>query len=197
MIDIAVLASGTGTNLAALLEVPEVRDRVTAVVSDKADAGALERARQAGIPVRVVSYASFPDRRAFSVAVADAVEDSGAKGVVLAGFMRILSPEFIDRFRGRVLNVHPSLPPLFPGARAVEAALEAGVGVTGVSVHFVDELVDHGPVIRQVEVPVLPGDDAGSLHERIKAVEHRIYPEVVARFVAGRIAQVGDRVVES
>ena len=79
----------------------------------------------------------------------------------------------------------------------IEAALEAGVGVTGVSVHFVDELVDHGPVIRQVEVPVLPGDDAGSLHERIKAVEHRIYPEVVARFVAGRIAQVGDRVVES
>lgn len=197
MIDIAVLASGSGTNLAALLEVPEVRERVMIVISDRADAGALVRAREAGINARVVSYRSFPDRRTFSIAVADAVEDSGAKGVVLAGFMRILSPEFIDRFPGRVLNVHPSLLPLFPGARAVEAALEAGVDVTGVTVHFVDEQVDHGPVIEQVEVPVLPGDDAGTLHERIKAVEHRIYPEIVSRFVTGRLWQDGDRVAES
>lgn len=197
MIDIAVLASGSGTNLQALLDAPEVRGRIVLVVSDRADAGALDRAGVAGIRTAVIPFSAFPDRRSFSIAVADAVEGAGAKGVVLAGFMRVLSAEFIDRFPGRILNVHPSLLPLFPGARAVEAALDAGVSVTGVTVHFVDEKVDHGPTLRQVEVPVLPGDDAETLHARIKDVEHRIYPEVVARFVAGRVALIGDRVVES
>lgn len=195
MIDIAVLASGTGTNLAALLDLPEVREHICLVVSDRADAGALDLARRAGIPARVVQFGDFPDRRSFSLAVADAVEQAGAKGVVLAGFMRILSPEFCDRFPGRILNIHPSLLPRFPGARAVEAALEAGVEVTGVTVHFVDEQVDHGPVIRQEEVPVFPDDDADTLHQRIKTVEHRIYPEVVAQFVSGRLRLDGDRVV--
>lgn len=197
MIDIAVLASGSGTNLQALLDAPEVRDRVRLVVSDRSDAGALVRARAVDIPARVVPFASFPDRRAFSIAVADAVEESGAKGVVLAGFMRVLSAEFVDRFGGRILNVHPSLLPRFPGARAVEAALEAGVDITGVTVHFVDEKVDHGPTVSQIEVPVLAGDNVESLHARIKEVEHRIYPEVVGRFVAGRLSVDDDRVIES
>ncbi len=197
MIDIAVLASGSGTNLQALLDAPEVRKHVVLVISDKPDAGALDRAAKAGLPTRVIQFQDYEDRRAFSLAIADAVEDSGAKGVALAGFMRVLSAECIDRFPGRILNVHPSLLPLFPGARAVEAALEAGVPMTGVTVHFVDEKVDHGPAIRQVEVPVLPGDDPETLHARIKDVEHRIYPEVVARFVSGRISLDGDRLVES
>ncbi len=197
MIDIAVLASGSGTNLQALIDAPGIRDHIRLVLSDRADAGALHRARAAGIGAIVVPFDSFPDRRSFSVAVADAVEDSGAKGVVLAGFMRVLSAEFIDRFPGRILNVHPSLLPKFPGARAVEAALEAGVEMTGVTVHFVDEKVDHGPTVCQVEVPVMPGDDVASLHARIKEVEHRIYPEVVGRFVAGGVSLDGDRLVES
>lgn len=197
MIDIAVLASGSGTNLQALLDAPGVCGHITLVVSDRPDAGALHRALAVGIPTRVVPFSAFPDRRSFSLAVADEVDESGAKGVVLAGFMKVLSAEFIDRFPGRILNVHPSLLPLFPGARAVEAALEAGVEATGVTVHFVDEKIDHGPTVCQVEVPVLPGDDAASLHARIKEVEHRIYPEVVGRFVAGRISLDGDRVVES
>lgn len=195
MIDIAVLASGTGTNLAALLESPEVRDHIRVVVSDRAGVGALDLAGRAGIPARIVPFGGFPDRRSFSLAVADAIEEAGAKGVVLAGFMRILAPEFVERFPGRILNIHPSLLPLFPGARAVEAALEAGVDVTGVTVHFVDEEVDHGPIVRQVDVPVLPGDDPETLHRRIKTVEHRIYPEVVAAFVSGRLRLEGDRVV--
>ncbi len=196
MIDIAVLASGSGTNLQALLDAPDVRPHVVLVISDKPGAGALERAQTAGIPCRVVQFTSYADRRAFSAAIADAVEESGAKGVVFAGFMRVLSADFVDRFPGHIINVHPSLLPLFPGARAVEAALAAGVATTGVTVHFVDEKVDHGPAIRQVEVPVLPDDDVETLHDRIKEVEHRIYPEVVARFVAGRISIDGDRLGE-
>ncbi len=129
------------------------------------------------------------------MAVADVIEASGAKGVVLAGFMRILSPEFIARFPDRILNVHPSMLPSFPGARAVEDALAHGVRVTGVTVHFVDEQVDHGPVIAQVPVEVEEGDDAGSLHRRIQTVEHDLYPRVVQAFLAGDIYVVDGRVV--
>lgn len=195
MIEIAVLASGSGTNLQALLDTPEVRERICVVVSDRPAVGALNRAERAGIATRVVTFEDFTDRAEFSNAVADAVEGSGAKGVVFAGFMRVLSPVFIDRFPGRILNVHPSLLPRFPGARAVEAALEAGVEMTGVTVHFVDELVDHGPIVSQHEVPVLPGDDPETLHARIKEVEHQVYPEVVKRFVTGRLWLEGNRVV--
>jgi phosphoribosylglycinamide formyltransferase 1 len=195
MIDIAVLASGSGTNLQALIDTPEVRSRIVLVLTDRDGVRALDRARAAEIPTAVVPFAEFSDRADFSRAVADTVEASGAKGVVLAGFMRILSPEFVERFPGRILNIHPSLLPRFPGARAVEAALEAGVETTGVTVHFVDEEVDHGPVIRQEEVSVLPGDDAGTLHARIQEVEHRLYPEVVAAFVGGDLRLEGERVV--
>lgn len=135
----------------------------------------------------MVSWGDYRSRSDFSSSLADAVEDSGAKGVVLAGFMRILSPSFIDRFPGRILNVHPSLLPAFPGARAVEMALDHGVKVTGVTVHVVDEKVDHGPIVAQRSVEVLPNDTVVSLHERIKEVEHDIFPQVVAAFVAERL----------
>jgi phosphoribosylglycinamide formyltransferase 1 len=190
-----VLASGSGTNLQALLNVAGIKSQIAVVVSDRPDAGALTRASSAGIPTAVVRYRDYPDRASFSMAVADVIEASGAKGVVLAGFMRILSPEFIARFPDRILNVHPSLLPAFPGARAVEDALAHGVRVTGVTVHFVDEQVDHGPVIAQVPVEVEEGDDARSLHRRIQTVEHDLYPRVVQAFLAGDIYVVDGRVV--
>lgn len=144
----------------------------------------------------MVRWGDFTDRDAFSMALADAVEEAGAKGVVLAGFMRILAPSFVDRFPDRILNVHPSILPAFPGAHAVEHALEHGVKLTGVTVHFVDERVDHGPIIAQVPVEVLSDDTVESLHARIKVEEHRVYPEVVEAFVTGKLT-VADRTVIS
>lgn len=154
----------------------------------------MSRAKDFRIQAAVVHWAEYPDRDGFSSAVADAVEDSGAKGVVLAGFMRILSPSFIDRFPNRILNIHPSLLPAFPGAHAVENALEHRVAVTGVTVHFVDEQVDHGPIIAQRPVPVEPGDTEESLHARIQAEEHELYPQVVAAFINGNL-EVDGRMV--
>jgi phosphoribosylglycinamide formyltransferase-1 len=164
------------------------------VVSDRWGAGALERAERVGIPIAVAPYREYPDRDSFSAALADIVEGSGAKGVVLAGFMRVLTPPFLDRFPGRILNIHPSLLPAFPGARAVEMALAAGVKVTGVTVHFVDEQVDHGPIVAQEPVRVEPGDTVDSLHARIQTVEHRLYPEVIRAFVAGELRLEGSKV---
>jgi len=193
-IDIAVLASGSGTNLQALIDTPSIRPRIALVLSDRSDAGAVDRAGASDIPTAIVPWSDHPDRYAFSATVADRVETSGAKGVVLAGFMRILSPAFVDRFPRRVINVHPSLLPAFPGAHAVQNALEHGVTTTGVTVHFVDEEVDHGPIITQVPVPVEPGDDVATLHARIQVEEHRVYPRVVEAFVEGRLVVEGRRV---
>lgn len=151
----------------------------------------MTRAVEAGIETAVVGWGDHPDRETFSSALADAVEQSGAKGVVMAGFMRILTPTFIGRFPGRILNIHPSLLPSFPGARALEHALEHRVKLTGVTVHFVDEEVDHGPIIAQVAVPVLPGDTVESLHSRIQTAEHSLYPTVVEAFVQGRLTAEG------
>ncbi len=193
-IDIAVLASGSGTNLQALIDDPVVRPHIALVVSDNAQARSLHRAGAAGIPSVVLSWGEFGGRDPFCVALADAVEESGAKGVVLAGFMRILTPAFLDRFPDRVLNIHPSLLPAFPGAHAVQSALEHGVRTTGVTVHFVDEQVDHGPIVEQVAVHVEPGDDVETLHARIQVEEHRIYPRVVEAFVSGRLNIEGRQV---
>lgn len=186
-IDIAVLASGSGTNLQALIDHKGIRPHIVGVLSDREGVRALDRAAAAGITAEVISWADFDDRSTFSTALADAVEAIGAKGVVLAGFMRILSPTFIDRFPERILNVHPSLLPAFPGARAVEMALEHGVRVTGVTVHIVDEKVDHGPILAQRSVEVMADDTVESLHARIKLIEHELYPEIVHAFVEERL----------
>jgi len=178
-----------------LLATPEVRPHIALVVSDNPDAPALARARSHDVAVATVRWADHGGREPFSEALADAVESVGAKGVVLAGFMRILGPGFIDRFHGRILNVHPSLLPAFPGAHAVEHALEHGVKVTGVTVHFVDDKVDNGPIVAQAPVLVRPGDDVQTLHGRIQAEEHRIYPEIVRAFVEGRLEVAERRVV--
>lgn len=190
-IDIAVLVSGSGSNLQALLEAQGAY-RIIHVLSDRPGIGALERARNAGVAASVVTWKG--DRGSFTRDVCDAVLGAGAEAVALAGFMRILGPEAIRRFPARIVNVHPSLLPSFPGANAVAQALEYGTKVTGVTVHFVDEKVDHGPIIAQVPVVVRAGDDEESLHRRIQAEEHRIYPEVMAGLARGEITVEGRHV---
>ena len=175
---IGVLVSGTGTNLQALLDAGLP---VVAVASNRSDAGALARARE--IPVAAFELADFPDRAARDAAMAAWLAEHGVRLVVLAGYMHLLTPPFLRRFPGRIVNVHPSLLPLFPGARPVEDALAAGADVTGVTVHYVDEGVDTGSVIVQEEVPVEP---RATLVERIHATEHRLLPEVVTRLCAAR-----------
>ena len=194
VIDIAVLASGSGTNLQALLDHPAVRPHVALVVSDNPEALALERANTAGVETATIRWSDHDGRDAFSLALADRVEASGAKGVVLAGFMRVLGPAFVTRFPNRILNIHPSLLPAFPGAHAVEEALSHAVKVTGVTVHLVDEKVDNGPIVAQVPVDVLPDDTKAKLHARIQLVEHSIYPSIVTAFVEERL-EVADRKV--
>lgn len=165
------------------------------LITDRLGIGAIARAEAGGIPAQVVRYGEFSDRDGFSRAVVAAAVASGAEALVLAGFMRILAPVAISRYRGRILNIHPSLLPAFPGAHAVAQALAHGVKVTGVTVHFVDEEVDHGPIIAQRPVPVLPGDTEDTLHERIRVEEHKIYPEVVSAFAGGRIHAEGREVI--
>lgn len=160
-----------------------------AVVSDRSDSKALERARTAAISTSVCPWSGDRDR--FTTAVCEAVDEAGAEAMVLAGFMRILGPEAIRRFPGRILNIHPSLLPAFPGAHAVANALAYGVKVTGVTVHFVDEEVDHGPIIAQMPVEVRVDDDEASLHGRIQVEEHRLYPQVVDGFARGEIEVEG------
>ena len=178
---IGVLVSGSGSNLQALIDggLP-----VCAVASNVDRAPALERAEQAGIPTEVFPLVEYPDRNDRDLAMAEWLEDNGARLVVCAGYMQLLTVDFLYSFGGRVVNVHPALLPAFPGANPVEDALAAGATVTGATVHLVDEGVDTGPVLRQEAVPILPGDTVETLHARIQEVEHRILPEVVRELVA-------------
>jgi len=186
-----VLVSGAGTNLQAILD-SEI-ESLRVVISDVPDATALQRAAQAGIPTEVVPFTST--RSAFTDQICESAARHGAEALVLAGFMRVLAPEAIKRYPHRILNIHPSLLPAFPGVDAVSQALSYGVTVTGVTVHFVDEKVDHGPIIAQRAVPVLPGDDEESLHARIQKVEHDLYPRVVAAFLRGDVFVENGKVV--
>lgn len=186
---IAVLVSGAGSNmvaLAAAIAAGAVPARIVTVISDVPDAPALARATELGLSTGSVPF-DRSDRAGWEQALADAVTASGADVVVLAGFMRILGPTFLSRWPDRVVNVHPSLLPAFRGAHAVDDALAAGATTTGVSVHLVDELVDHGPVLAQEPVDILPGDDRATLLERLHAVEHRLLPACVAAVCEGRV----------
>jgi phosphoribosylglycinamide formyltransferase-1 len=178
---IGVLASGEGTNLQALLEAGLP---VVAVASNRPDARALARARAAGIATASFALEDYPDRAARDAAMATWLVERGVDLVVLAGFMHLLTPAFLERFPERIVNVHPSLLPAFPGAHAVEEQLAAGVAESGATVHLVDEGVDSGPILRQERVPVVTGDTPDSLHERIKQVEHRLLPQVVRELCA-------------
>jgi phosphoribosylglycinamide formyltransferase-1 len=194
IIKIAVLASGSGTNLQALIDAPDLGAEMALVVSDRPDAVALERARKAGIDSKVLPYGDYASRAEFGAAIEEAAEDAGAEALVMAGFMRVLDAGIVRTFRDRILNIHPSLLPAFPGAHAVDQALQHGVKITGVTVHFVDEEIDHGPIIAQRAVPVLPGDDRDSLHARIQVEEHDLYPRVVSAFARGEIVVDGRKV---
>jgi phosphoribosylglycinamide formyltransferase-1 len=175
---IGVLASGEGTNLQALIDAGLP---IRAVASNRKEARALERARAAGIPAATFSLDCHATREERDLVMATWLEEHGAEVVVLAGYMHLLTQPFLDRFPERIVNVHPSLLPAFPGMRAIDEALASGVETTGVTVHLVDQGVDSGPVLRQEQVQVEPRD---SLVERIHAVEHRLLPEVVRELCA-------------
>ena len=198
MVAVAVLVSGTGSNLQAIIDAVtagRLRCDVRLVLSNRPGAGALERARKAGVPTRVIEHRGFPSREAFDGAVVEALREAGTDLVVLAGFDRLVTRVLIDAFPGRIMNIHPALLPAFKGLHAQRQAADYGVKVAGATVHFVDEQTDHGPIIVQGAVPVLPDDDEETLRARILTVEHEIYPRAIQLFVEGRLEVRGRRVI--
>ena len=193
-VSLAVLVSGEGSNLQALIDHPDPAYTIAVVISDRPGVAALARAGGAGIATEVVDWVSFESRDTFTTVLCDTAQLYRGSGLVLAGFMRILAPTAMERFPDSIINVHPALLPSFPGAHAVEQALEFGVTYTGVTVHFVDEQVDHGPIIAQRPVRIHPHDDADTLHARIQDVEHELLPEVVVAFARGDLSVEDDRV---
>lgn len=196
---IVVLISGGGSNMEALAEAcdrKEIAAEVVAVLADR-DCLGIQAAAKRGIDNAVIRPADHPSREAWSLTLRDEVAAYKPDLVVSAGFMRILAPAFVDAFMGRLINLHPSLLPAFPGAHAVRDAIEAGVRVSGTTVHLVDHEVDHGPILLQEAVRVDPTDGEEVLHERIKQVEHRLLPQACRLFFEGRIRQDDGRVVVS
>ncbi|MBM3859170.1 MAG: phosphoribosylglycinamide formyltransferase [Verrucomicrobia bacterium] len=196
---IGVLGSGNGSNCEAIMEACDrgvIPGAVTVVLSDHADAFILERARHRGIPAAFIGQSQFktklePELEQHLVRL---LQEAQVGLVALAGYMRVVKRPLLHAFAGRIINVHPSLLPSFPGLKSWEQALNHGVKVTGVTVHFVNEGVDTGPIILQEAVPILPGDTAESLHQRIHAVEHRLFPEAIRLFAANRLRISGRRV---
>jgi phosphoribosylglycinamide formyltransferase-1 len=183
---IAVLISGEGTNLQALLDDDEIE--VTAVASSREDAGGLERARGAGVETAVFALDANPDRDDRDRALGDWLEERAVKLVVLAGFMELLGAGFIRRFAGRIVNVHPSLLPAFPGMNAIEQALDYGVKLIGVTVHLVDEGIDSGPIVLQEALPLTYPRNVEEIEARVHEVEHRLLPRAVRLMAAGRVS---------
>jgi phosphoribosylglycinamide formyltransferase-1 len=185
---LAILLSGRGSNFEAIADAVDSgtipNAEIVAVISDVPDARGLARAKERGLPAFAVDRRGLPTRSEHETAVLAMLEDRRPDLVCLAGYMRLLSPEFVARWRGRILNIHPALLPKFPGLDAQRRALEAGEAESGCTVHFVDEGTDTGPVILQRKVPILPGDTAETLSARILVEEHRAYPEAIARVLA-------------
>jgi phosphoribosylglycinamide formyltransferase-1 len=190
-VSVVVLISGRGSNLQALLEagIP-----VSGVISNRSDARGLAIAAERGVATHVVEHAAYAAREAFDAALADAVERFAPRLVALAGFMRVLGAPFVTRFAGRLLNIHPSLLPAFPGLHTHERALAAGVKVHGCTVHFVTTDLDHGPIVVQAAVPVLPEDGPEALAARVLAQEHVVYPRAVRWFLEDRLVVADGRV---
>ena len=194
---VGVLISGRGSNLQALIDAAAERDypaEIALVISNKADAAGLARAEAAGIATTVIPHRQFADRQAFDAALDRALSDSGVGLVCLAGFMRILTPWFAERWAGRLINIHPSLLPAFKGLDPHAQALAAGVRFSGCTVHFVTPEMDSGPIVVQAAVPVLDGDDEHALADRVLEAEHRCYPLAVRLIAEGRVAISGQRV---
>ncbi|MEO8156822.1 MAG: phosphoribosylglycinamide formyltransferase [Betaproteobacteria bacterium] len=189
---IVILISGRGSNMQAVLHA-NLEAKIAAVVSNNPSAVGLQLARNAGVDTAVVSHRDFPDRASFDRALGDAIAKCAPDLIVLAGFMRILTPEFIERFSGKIMNIHPSLLPAFPGLDTHRRALAEGVKLHGCTVHIVTPALDHGPIIVQAAVPVLPDDDEERLAARVLAQEHAVYPQAIRWFLDGRIAVEGNR----
>ncbi|MDR7867497.1 MAG: phosphoribosylglycinamide formyltransferase [Sporomusaceae bacterium] len=195
---LGVLVSGRGSNLQAILDAilaERLKAKIGVVISDNPGALALKRVAGFDITTTVIERKKFADKRSFEQAIAAELQLHHVELVVLAGFMRILSSDFIGRFPGRIMNIHPALLPAFPGLEAQAQAVRYGVKVSGCTVHFVDEGVDTGPIILQEAVPVLDGDDEHALAERILHVEHRLYPRAVGLFCDGRLKIEGRKVI--
>jgi len=189
-LDLGVLVSGVGSNLQAILDgiaAGTLNARVKVVIANRPGAAALDRARAVGVPALTIPHKDFTSREAFDRALVSALREAGVNWVVLAGFMRVLTPEFLSAYQGRIINIHPSLLPAFPGVDAPKQALEYGVKLTGCTVHFVDQGVDSGKIIAQRAVPVQPADDLGSLAARIHAAEHELFVDVLRDIAAGRV----------
>jgi phosphoribosylglycinamide formyltransferase-1 len=191
---LAVVISGRGGNMMAIARAcasGTINARIVSVIADRADAGGIQAARQTGLPVTVLVAQEYPERAGFEHALRAAIDASTAQLVVLAGFMRILSPEFVAHYAGRMLNIHPSLLPRYPGLHTHERVLAAGDSSHGCSVHVVNGVLDGGPLILQARVPVLPGDTPATLSARVQLQEHIIYPEVIGWIAAGRLTITG------
>jgi phosphoribosylglycinamide formyltransferase-1 len=199
---VAVLISGRGSNLQALIDAfgPKVQDSPVAialVLSNRPDALGLERAAQAGLKTEIVDHKAFVHREDFDVAMDREIRAAGAELVVLAGFMRLLTPQFVAAWQDRMINIHPALLPAFPGLDTHKRALEAGVRLHGATVHFVRHETDTGPIIAQAAVPVLPGDDESALAARVLAVEHELYPMALRLVAEARVRVEGERAIIS
>ncbi|MEZ2308923.1 MULTISPECIES: phosphoribosylglycinamide formyltransferase [Paraburkholderia] len=194
---LVILISGRGSNMEAIVRACADEGwaaQVAAVIANRPDAAGLAFAASHGIATAVVDHRQFPDRERFDAALAEQIDSFSPDLVALAGFMRVLTDGFVDRYAGRMLNVHPSLLPSFPGLKTHQQALDAGVRLHGASVHFVTSQLDHGPIVMQSAVPVVAGDTPATLAERVLATEHIIYPRAVRWFVEGRLALDGLRV---
>lgn len=199
-IRLGVLISGSGTNLQAIIdrsERGELHAEVVCVISNRADAFGLERARKHGIAAIHIDHKSFSGRSEYDAALVKTLQELNVDLVILAGFMRIVTPVLLDAFPNRVMNIHPALLPAFPGLDAQKQALEYGAKLSGCTVHFVDAGTDTGPIILQAAVPILEGDSVESLSERIHHEEHELYPAAVQLFAEGRLKVAGRRVIIS
>ncbi len=190
---IVILISGRGSNMQAILEA-KLDAQIAAVISNTPAAAGLQIARDAGVDAKAVNHRDYPDRTSFDRALADTIAGYRPDLIVLAGFMRILTEEFIGRFSGRIMNIHPSLLPAFPGLDTHRRAIEEGVRLHGCTVHFVTPTLDHGPIVVQAAVPVLPDDDEERLAARVLEQEHLVYPQAIRWFLDGRLTLEGNRV---
>ncbi|HQJ16285.1 MAG TPA: phosphoribosylglycinamide formyltransferase [Candidatus Omnitrophota bacterium] len=195
--NIAVFASGTGSNFAAIASAvrrKQIPAKLALLVCDNPRAKVIGKARKAGVQVFLIERGAFAQRRDFELAIMARLKQAGIELVVLAGFMRILSPEFVRKFKNRIINIHPALLPAFKGSHGIKDAFDYGTKVTGVTVHFVDERMDHGPIILQEAVPVREKDTLEALEARIHRVEHSLYPRAIRLFVQGRLRIKGRKV---
>jgi len=195
--NIAVFASGRGTNFGAIIKAVKsgkLKVNLSLLVCDNPKAGAIARAKRAGIKIALVKRDDFTNKKDFQAKIIQHLEENKIDLVVLAGFMRLLTPEFVGRYAGRILNIHPALLPSFKGTESIKDAFDYGVKITGVTVHFVDEKIDHGPVILQKAVEIQEDDTTESLEKKIHKVEHRFYPEAIRLFAEGKLKLEGRKV---